>query len=192
MEYGEYLKSEQWQKLRSKRLNIDNYQCQICGRGDDLQVHHITYANIEHEDIYNDLITLCRRCHEDIEAEKTQKKQLGDIYHKVKYQKKTMLSIGFAESIKDKDFCYGGNLNLCNYDNIRELNTYGLDISVCDVSHYFAELHYKVVKQLKNKGLSLSEIMDKTKIKYEKCKVYFNDDGEKWQNLTLWRRIKEA
>lgn len=70
-EYLEYLKSPEWQRLRSQRLKIDEYKCQKCGRPFDLDVHHIRYpAVLGLEDVYRDLITLCRYCHNDIEDKK--------------------------------------------------------------------------------------------------------------------------
>lgn len=70
-EYLEYLKSPEWQRLRSQRLKIDEYKCQKCGRPFDLDVHHIRYPiALGEEDVYNDLITLCRHCHNDIEGKK--------------------------------------------------------------------------------------------------------------------------
>lgn len=69
--YMKYIKeSKEWQDKRSERLKIDNYTCQRCGSKRNLQVHHLTYANFGHEDVHNDLITMCKNCHEDIEREK--------------------------------------------------------------------------------------------------------------------------
>lgn len=63
-EYQNYLNSPQWNEKRNKRLQIDGCKCAICGNaGQHLNVHHITYRNIMHEDVENDLITLCRPCH---------------------------------------------------------------------------------------------------------------------------------
>jgi 5-methylcytosine-specific restriction endonuclease McrA len=42
----------------------DGYCCRLCGRNDDqLHVHHRTYATYAEERL-EDLITLCRSCHE--------------------------------------------------------------------------------------------------------------------------------
>ena len=60
--YSEYLKSEWWQQLRTKRLKFDNWRCCMCGTGENLSVHHVTYERLGNEDL-NDLITLCRDCH---------------------------------------------------------------------------------------------------------------------------------
>lgn len=66
-QYFEYLQSDEWKTKATTRLKIDNYTCQGCGcRGtsdNPLQVHHLTYKNIMHENPYADLVTLCRNCH---------------------------------------------------------------------------------------------------------------------------------
>jgi hypothetical protein len=63
-EYLAYLKSPQWRALREQVLARDKYQCFECGARGRLEVHHTTYARIFKEDI-DDLITLCRACHEE-------------------------------------------------------------------------------------------------------------------------------
>ena len=70
-EYLEYLKSPRWQFLRSERLKIDNYRCQRCASPLNLDVHHTKYPKeLGTENVHNDLITLCRRCHEYVEEQK--------------------------------------------------------------------------------------------------------------------------
>ena len=49
---------------------MDGFKCARCGYPKALQVHHLNYNNIYHEDVANDLITLCKKCHEKIEDEK--------------------------------------------------------------------------------------------------------------------------
>lgn len=70
-EYRQYLASPDWQERRKGFLAINN----CCARCDiprwlaeiaydqDLNVHHLSYANLGDEDD-NDLEPLCRRCHE--------------------------------------------------------------------------------------------------------------------------------
>lgn len=66
-EYEKYLFSEEWKRKAEQRLQIDNYRCVMCGsmgtRVLPLEVHHITYRRIGKEDVYKDLLTLCRSCH---------------------------------------------------------------------------------------------------------------------------------
>ena len=63
--HDEYIKSPKWQAKRNERLKVDNYRCARCGADEkrELQVHHISYKNLGDEDVYNDLITLCKNCH---------------------------------------------------------------------------------------------------------------------------------
>lgn len=68
-EYSCYLESEKWAKIRSKRLLMDNYECQICKNRSNLQVHHLIYpphGEFGTESI-NDIITLCEFCHKMID-----------------------------------------------------------------------------------------------------------------------------
>lgn len=78
----------EWQRLKNKVLERDNYTCQICGENQGLmQVHHITYKRCGGK-AYNapmgDLITLCEDCHNHDD---------GD--HKHFYNGKVSLSCGF-------------------------------------------------------------------------------------------------
>ena len=67
MDYIEYLKTEQWQALAQKRMEIDGYRCCMCGcrgtMGNRLEIHHLTYRTLYHERPYEDLLTLCHACH---------------------------------------------------------------------------------------------------------------------------------
>ena len=62
--YG-YISSEVWREKRMQRLRLDGFQCQKCGTGKNLRVHHITYENFGHEPM-EDLITLCDNCHSKV------------------------------------------------------------------------------------------------------------------------------
>lgn len=73
-EYLDYIQTEQWKEIASKRLKIDNYACQGCGsKGSStnpLQIHHLTYKHKYHEgenqNYYTDLVTLCHSCHNNL------------------------------------------------------------------------------------------------------------------------------
>lgn len=64
--YKTYLLSQHWQQTRMERLCMDGFRCQSCGATSNLNVHHLTYRNLGHEDVKNDLITLCYDCHKRI------------------------------------------------------------------------------------------------------------------------------
>jgi len=67
-EYLTYITSPAWKEKADQRMKIDGYVCQCCGsRGttaNPLQVHHFHYGNFKHEDVFRDLVTLCKSCHE--------------------------------------------------------------------------------------------------------------------------------
>jgi 5-methylcytosine-specific restriction endonuclease McrA len=64
-----YYQSLEWGVMKERRKMEDDYQCQLglildweCDN-EQLEVHHKTYKRFGNEDM-NDLITLCRECHE--------------------------------------------------------------------------------------------------------------------------------
>ncbi len=61
--YAEYLNSDKWKEKRAERLKIDGYRCRLCGTGKNLVIHHVTYVRFGNEDVIQDLITLCKKCH---------------------------------------------------------------------------------------------------------------------------------
>ena len=69
--YDLYLESPAWRKKREARLLIDKHRCTVCGSGKRLEVHHTTYANVGHENLY-DLRTLCHACHAEIKQKRGQ------------------------------------------------------------------------------------------------------------------------
>lgn len=66
--YKGYIRSDEWKQKEQDRMKVDDYKCVMCGRPGErtrhgLQVHHITYRNLGHEDVLTDLVTLCAPCH---------------------------------------------------------------------------------------------------------------------------------
>jgi len=62
-EYNEYLRSPQWQHIRSKVIRREKGLCQGCGNAGGMEVHHLTYRRIGRE-LLCDLVLLCHGCHE--------------------------------------------------------------------------------------------------------------------------------
>jgi hypothetical protein len=52
-----------WKMIRQQALERDGHRCRACGARGRLDVHHLTYARVGKEDL-DDLLTLCRSCHE--------------------------------------------------------------------------------------------------------------------------------
>lgn len=67
MDYGEYLLSPHWKKMRQKRIEKDKGVCALCGAASNLQVHHLTYERLGAEGDA-DLLTLCASCHQRVHA----------------------------------------------------------------------------------------------------------------------------
>jgi hypothetical protein len=74
-DYQKYLQSAHWQQRRKKAIEDTGHICEKCdlprwlaqiAYQQDLNVHHLNYANLGHEEDC-DLEVLCRRCH-DIES----------------------------------------------------------------------------------------------------------------------------
>lgn len=62
--YQEYLRTPVWKDKREKRLIVDDNKCYICRSGSELDVHHVNYPERwGDESVFDDLITLCRKCH---------------------------------------------------------------------------------------------------------------------------------
>lgn len=60
--YQEYLKTDHWKATRAAAIARAGNRCQICGKTGRLEVHHLTYERLFHED-ENDFLVLCRTCH---------------------------------------------------------------------------------------------------------------------------------
>lgn len=59
-----------WQKVRLEVMNRDKFTCQCCGTSEiELQVHHLCYEKGKRiwDSRPEDLLTLCRDCHEQTE-----------------------------------------------------------------------------------------------------------------------------
>lgn len=68
--YLDYIHSEAWRDVSEKRKAIDDNKCCICGTENNLEVHHLNYDNLGHEDINEDLVTLCSDCHKEVHQAK--------------------------------------------------------------------------------------------------------------------------
>jgi 5-methylcytosine-specific restriction endonuclease McrA len=71
--YADYLRTNHWRQLRKRKIVAVDGRCERCGfygqrdkegRMHGLDVHHLTYEHLGHEDMA-DLETLCRTCHRE-------------------------------------------------------------------------------------------------------------------------------
>lgn len=47
-------------------LHRDDWKCRHCGRGDMLDPHHVIFRSAGGSNACNNLLTLCRKCHNDV------------------------------------------------------------------------------------------------------------------------------
>lgn len=149
-DYKEYLESPEWEIKRQARFKLDNYKCVCCGRPMDLHCHHLTYRNFKREDILNDLVTVCKYCHADLEERK----------HEYDWTIKNQLVYIFLKNYKTKDVLYGGTENLNVYDNIEKYmnelitklhRTEHISYKT-EIQNFFARKKEKFIKQQKAIG----------------------------------------
>ena len=63
--YGDFLKSSYWKNVKKEVLKRDKNTCSECGSNKYLHVHHLSYSHHFEEHLHlEDLITLCKSCHE--------------------------------------------------------------------------------------------------------------------------------
>lgn len=60
--YRDYLQSDHWNELRTRKKNESGRFCQNCKSTHALHVHHIRYRNLT-DVITSDLCVLCEQCH---------------------------------------------------------------------------------------------------------------------------------
>lgn len=170
-EYREYLRSDTWQQLRSKRLKIDGYKCQRCGRPFDLQVHHLYYPlELGTEDPYRDLITLCDTCHELIEHQKkTFRKDKKDAWvEKSNFDKRLIYRTIKQMACYDLSAVGIGTRDYCNIDVIKEdfgplFAPYDLSYGyVSRVQDYFRNQRYRIILKMIDDGFTPREIHQRT------------------------------
>lgn len=63
MSYEEYLDSELWRRKKWQAMGRDLGKCRDCGQ-DATEVHHLRYPEVYGQEILDDLVSLCRGCHQ--------------------------------------------------------------------------------------------------------------------------------
>lgn len=71
LEYEAYRLTPHWENLRQTVLCRDGRKCVKCGSRERLQAHHKFYRPKFEDSIPDDLITLCRPCHEMVHGIRT-------------------------------------------------------------------------------------------------------------------------
>lgn len=66
--YEAYLRSPGWAMRRQAVMEREHGNCQGCRKRRAVDVHHLTYANVMAEFLF-ELVALCRQCHERVHGE---------------------------------------------------------------------------------------------------------------------------
>jgi hypothetical protein len=65
--YNDYLASAEWRMRRQRVLERDGHMCQGCLTRKATQVHHLSYAHVTREPLF-ELISICDACHTNIHS----------------------------------------------------------------------------------------------------------------------------
>lgn len=195
-EYRDYLNSEAWQQLRSKRLAIDEFRCQKCRCPFGLQVHHLRYPKIlGTEDPYTDLITLCTRCHAEIEQQKSDyvvemEERIRNIRENAERErmKREEMRRKFHETLDrairekahmDLSNLGKGNHDFCNMDVIRDEfgdmfsefeNWFGY---ISAILEYFRNRRYEIILRMMAEGYNQKQVQQMTGFSYSMVRKVF-------------------
>ena len=61
--YRQYMDSNHWRELRKLAISRANRLCEFCGRQGE-SVHHVRYPKAVAKDHADNLVVVCRQCHE--------------------------------------------------------------------------------------------------------------------------------
>lgn len=65
--YYDFLNSDYWKRIKKKTENRKTYQsCKICGKKENLELHHKHYDLINTKHELSAIIAVCRSCHQAI------------------------------------------------------------------------------------------------------------------------------
>ena len=80
MSYAEQLEDIRWKRKRIEILKRDKFTCQICGyMGERVNVHHLKYTGMAWDAPDEDLITLCKGCHNKTHTPALSDKRLSNL-----------------------------------------------------------------------------------------------------------------
>lgn len=114
MNYSEKLKNPQWQKMRLKVFERDEWSCQLCGNNEvTLNVHHFYYEKDKEPWDYplNCFITLCEECHtSELENRARIEQQLLEILRKRRMFSDQLVALAWA--LDQTSFNLNCNINM--------------------------------------------------------------------------------
>lgn len=167
--YDNYLKSPQWQTLRTERLKKDGFKCQHCGTGKNLRVHHVHYPGELGTESLDDLITLCDQCHREVHNFDKDTEKLSEIRYRLGRNSNAMMQGAFTfwayEQTKRRNLspfdATSRRLLVDEFSNIFDVDKTRLSEATLRLTEYSALKRRHYIDFALNHGKSAKEIKDK-------------------------------
>ena len=183
--YEIYLESEEWRQKRIKVFERDNYKCVHCGSTSNLSVHHLTYANLYHEELH-DLVTVCDACHSAFHDLAKRAEYCTATYYlpepvdfKAEYEKekkeRAEANAEIVQRFKNEclqlDYCKNGPLDLTDFSTMnkvleklrKETSLEYLSVNKKDLQRWVICRRMEFFERCLEKGLSLEKMINATK-----------------------------
>ena len=92
------LRTPEWAACREAVLERDGHKCRFCGCQDELQVHHIDYADVFNP---NRCVTLCRTCHAHVTEAVNRAKEPIDVKVRVwpRHNSSNLMQIAMTKAL---------------------------------------------------------------------------------------------
>lgn len=188
--YEAYLQTEAFDRIRQKVFARDHYRCVVCESMDYLQVHHLTYDNVYHEEL-EDLITLCRQCHAAYHAVDNRAKALQasriqpweerrQQYEKERIDRenaRNSIETIIKEKYLPRDYCKDGDLDMADwkvlnaiiekeekaYCEPRDIDRNRVYVSKTDLRDWFLCRRYELLLRCLDNNFTLRKVTEGTK-----------------------------
>ncbi len=79
-EYWQRIHAASWFTLKREIIRAQGGKCYDCGRIEMLELHHLHYRNLWHEQYERDVIGLCKQCHREADTLRKLSKHQSSIY----------------------------------------------------------------------------------------------------------------
>lgn len=198
-EYKKYLNSDEWKAIAKKVKDRDGNKCAYCLSENNLNVHHLTYKHIYHEDEHlEDLVTLCESHHlgyhfvklleieRDEQIRKEERVQVPYECTAQYYDEMMEQGAEIENAIKyaylDKDYSKDGPLDMCNYEVIDRVVTKWCEevgftetqyIGRQHIHDFFMMRRYEFLLKCINQGFTATQIAEKSNFSISWVRRYY-------------------
>lgn len=175
MDYKEYIKTPDWQKVRKARYKFDAGRCVVCHKQfapfEPFHTHHLNYMHLGQEHI-RDVVTMCDECHTKfhnvwVKNNYWKGKESG---HWEAFSLEHTATMCAAYYKEDRFICKNINApNLCNTEVARQymdkyMKDFNLDtfpyIDANDFILFVRNKRWEMFFEAESRGLNLEEFLD--------------------------------